>query len=119
MQRWEQYRTEDAEYVFTAFGLPSRVCVDVVDKLRESGEKVGKYRPKILWPFPHKGFEELHNMNPNVRGFISVEMNDMGQMVAAVALAAKRAGYNVPTYCYPCGGGVPRVKTVLAKYHEI
>lgn len=119
MQRWEQYRTEDAEYVFTAFGLPSRVCVDVVDKLRESGEKVGLFRPKILWPFPHKGFEELHNMNPNVRGFISVEMNDMGQMVDDVALAAKRAGYNVPTYCYPCGGGVPRVKMVLAKYHEI
>ena len=58
-------------------------------------------------------------MHQNNDLFISVEMNDMGQMVDDVASAAKRAGYNVPTNCYPCGGGVPRVKMVLAKHHEI
>ena len=56
-------------------------------------------------------------MNPNVRIHLR-EMNDMGQMVDDVALAAKRAGYNVPTYYYPCSGGVPRVKMVLAKYQR-
>lgn len=91
MQRWESYKTEDADYVFVAFGLPSRVCIDAVNKLREKGEKVGLLRPKILWPFPWKGFEELKAVNPGVKGFISVEMNDLGQMVDDVALGSQKS----------------------------
>ena len=119
MQRWESYKTEDADYVFVAFGLPSRVCIDAVNKLREKGEKVGLLRPKILWPFPWKGFEELKAVNPGVKGFISVEMNDLGQMEDDVALAAKKAGYFVPTWCYACGGGVPSVKSVLSVFDDV
>lgn len=119
MQRWQLYNVEDADYVFVAFGLPARTCIDAVAKLRAKGEKVGLLRPKIIWPYPYKGFEELKAINPNVKGFISVEMNDMGQMVDDVALAAKKAGYNVPTYLYACGGGVPGVKMVMSKYNEI
>ncbi len=119
MQRWEFYNVEDADYIFTAVGLPARACLDVIAKLRARGEKVGMLRPKIIWPFPFLGFEELHRVNPHVKGFISVEMNDMGQMVDDVALAAKKAGFNVPVYCYPCGGGVPQVKAIIAKYQDI
>ena len=36
-----------------------------------------------------------------------------------VALAAKKAGYFVPTWCYACGGGVPSVKSVLSVFEDI
>lgn len=119
MQSWECYETDDAENVLVAFGLPARVCMDVVKKLRGEGEKVGLLRPRVLWPFPWKGFEELHAANPNVKRFISVETNDLGQMVDDVALAAKKAGYDVPTYCYAHSCGVPGVKKVTAAYKAI
>lgn len=119
MQRWECYDTDDAEYVLVAFGLPARVCMDVVKKLREEGEKVGLLRPKIIWPFPWKGFEQLHDVNPNVKAFIAVETNDLGQMVDDAALAAKKAGYNVPTYCYAHSCGVPGIKQVIEKFRAI
>ena len=119
MQRWETYSVDDAEYVLVAFGLPARVCMDAVNRLRAQGEKVGLLRPKIIWPFPWKGFEELYAINPNVKAFISVETNDLGQMVDDVALAAKRAGYYVPTFCYAHSNGVPGVKKVMAKYMAI
>ena len=92
---------------------------EVVDYLTAQGEKVGLLRPKIIWPFPWKGFEELYAINPNVKAFISVETNDLGQMVDDVALAAKRAGYYVPTFCYAHSNGVPGVKKVMAKYMAI
>lgn len=119
MQRWTSYSTEDAEIVLVAFGLPARVCMDVVKKLRARGEKVGLLRPQIIWPFPWQGFQELHDVNPNVKAFVSVESNDLGQMVDDAALAAKKAGYNVPTYCYAHSFGVPGVKQVIAKYEAI
>lgn len=119
MQRWECYDTDDAEAILVAFGLPARVCMDAVKKLRAMGEKVGLIRPKIVWPFPWKAFEEVYSANPGVKAFISVETNDLGQMVDDVALAAKRAGYNVPTYCYAHSYGVPGVRKVVDKYMAI
>ena len=54
-----------------------------------------------------------------MKRFISVETNDLGQMVDDVALAAKKAGYDVPTYCYAHSCGVPGVKKVTAAYKAI
>ena len=119
MQRWESFMTEDADYVIVAFGLCARVSMDVVKTLRARGEKVGLIRPQIVWPYPVKAFEELYKINPNVKGFISVENNDLGQMVEDVALASKKAGYNASVYCYAHGAGIPGVKTVVAQYEAI
>lgn len=118
MQRWESVETEDADYVLVAFGLPARVCVDAVRRLREEGCKVGLIRPKLVFPFPYDAF---HRVNPNVRGFISVETNDLGQMVQDVALAAKRElpQRNVPVYCYTHSAGVPRVQDVVRYYRSV
>ena len=50
---------------------------------RAEGLKLGLIRPITLWPFPVKAFENLKN----VKGFISVEINILGQMVDDVKLA--------------------------------
>jgi 2-oxoglutarate ferredoxin oxidoreductase subunit alpha len=117
MQDYEAIATEDAEYVLVAFGLPGRVCIDAVKELRAKGEKVGVIRPKLVWPYPVNAFKEV---NKDVKGFISVESNDLGQMVEDVALSAKKVfNRNVPIYCYPHSYGVPEVKVIVEKYYSI
>ena len=117
MQRYENYQVEDAEYVLVAFGLPARVCRDAVDVLRARGEKAGLIRPRLVWPYPVQAFKEV---NPQVKGFISIESNDLGQMVEDVALASRvTSDKRVPVYCYAHSMGTPGVKMVMEKYMEV
>ncbi len=109
MQRWEEFGLEDADYVVVGFGLPGRISMEAVKKLREEGYKVGMIRPQLVWPYPVKAFERV---NPNVKGFISIESSDFGQMVEDVALSAKKTKRYAPVYLYAHGKGVPGVSTV-------
>lgn len=83
--RVEEYKLEDAEYVFIAFGSSARICQSAVDMLREEGIKAGLLRPITLFPFPKKHIDEL-TKRENVKGFLTVEMS-AGQMVEDVRLA--------------------------------
>lgn len=114
-QRWESYLTEDAEYVFVAFGLPSRACRDAVKALRAKGEKVGLIRPISLWPFPIKAFKELGNQ---VKGFISVEGTDVGQLIEDVALSSKKTR-PLPCYLLNHSAYLPTVKQISAFYDDV
>ncbi len=116
-QRWESINTEDAEYVFVALGLPSRVARDAVKRLRSDGEKVGLIRPIAIWPYPRKAFEEL---SEGIRGFLSIETTDMGQHVEDVALAVKK-GFktNIPVYVHATNQKMPKVKEVIEVYRQL
>lgn len=95
-QRWESYLVEDADYVCVAYGLPSRTTREAVDQLRAEGIKVGLIRPIMVWPFPFKAFAEIKK---DVKGIISIETTDAGQVVEDVALATKKmVDGNVPVY---------------------
>lgn len=96
-QRWESYRTEDAETVVVAVGLCSRICKGVVDRRRAKGERIGLLRPITAWPFPQKGFEALPE---SVKRIVSVELSNAGQMIEDVLITAKRVKklQNVPIY---------------------
>ena len=79
--RHEEYRMDDAEFAFVAFGTAARVVRSAIDVLREEGYKVGLIRPITLWPFPVKAFERAE-----IKRYMDVELN-MGQMVPDVQLA--------------------------------
>lgn len=116
-QRWESFYVDDAEYVFVGYGLSGRSCLGAVKELREEGYKVGLIRPITVWPYPEKAFRE---MNPNVKGLISVEANATGQMVEDVAMYSKKAlEQNVPVYCLPYVYGIPVIKDVKADFKKI
>lgn len=103
-QLWEEYGTEDAEVVVTAFGLPGRVCREIVQERRKKGEKVGFIRPITLFPFPESPFL---NLPESVRNILVVEMN-YGQMIEDVRLVMNgRCG--VSHYGH-VGGDQPMVK---------
>ena len=82
--RYETIQTEDAEYLFVAFGLSARICQKSIDLARAKGIKVGLFRPITLYPFPTK---EIAAISKKVKGMLVVEMN-AGQMIEDVKLAA-------------------------------
>lgn len=85
----EEYMTEDAEIILTAFGTVSRIAKNAVKQAREMGFKVGLLRPVTLWPFPTKIMASYANKD-SVKRFIDIEMND-GQMLEDVKLAVNGA----------------------------
>ena len=82
---WENYKTDDAEFVITAFGTVSRVVKSAVDELRAEGVKVGLFRPISVWPFPSNALRETA-VRDQVKAVLDVEVNE-GQMLEDVKLA--------------------------------
>ena len=83
--RHESYLTDDAETVIVAYGIASRICKSVVNKLRVQGSKMGLFRPITLWPFPYEQIRKLAN---HVKRFLVVELNS-GQMLEDIRLGAE------------------------------
>ncbi len=73
---YEEYNTEDADIIITAFGSMARNIKAAMNVLRQKGIKVGYIRPITLSPFPSDRIYELASSH---KDFIVVEMN-MGQM---------------------------------------
>jgi len=96
--RWEEYQTENAQYLIVAFGISSRFAKAAIEELRKEGIKTGLIRPISLYPFPS---EVISEKSANLKGVITVEMNE-GQMVEDVKLAV----YNkCPVHFLGRGGG--------------
>lgn len=105
--RYEEYFTDDAEYLFVAFGSIARICLKAIEEARAKGIKVGLLRPITLWPFPEKIISELSH---RVKCILVVELN-AGQMIEDVRLAAES---RVPIFHYGrMGGNVPNPQEVL------
>ncbi len=97
--RFEEFRTEDAEYLMVAYGTSARVCQKSVELAREQGIKAGLLRPITLFPFPSK---QLNKLAGRVKLMLAVEMS-AGQMVEDVMLAVNG---KVPVHHYGRMGGV-------------
>ena len=110
--QYEMYKTEDADFVFAAYGTTSRIVKTTVDNLRAEGYKVGLIRPKTLWPFPFDAFKQI----PNAKNILTVEMS-MGQMVEDVRLAVEG---RLPVHFYGRAGGMaPSPGEIANKAKEI
>jgi len=81
--RYEEFMTDDAEYLFVAYGTSARICQKALQLARAEGIKAGLLRPITLFPYPKKRLNELADM---VKGMLSVEMS-AGQMVEDVMLS--------------------------------
>ncbi|MDA3954223.1 MAG: 3-methyl-2-oxobutanoate dehydrogenase subunit VorB [Bacteroidales bacterium] len=97
--RFEEIQTEDAEYLFIAYGTSSRICQKSIQLAREKGIKVGLLRPITLFPYPSKRLLEL---SKQVKGILTVEMS-AGQMIEDVKLAVE---CSVPVEHFGRMGGI-------------
>ncbi|MBN1799249.1 MAG: 3-methyl-2-oxobutanoate dehydrogenase subunit VorB [Spirochaetales bacterium] len=107
--RYEEYKTDDAEYLLVGFGICSRIIKAAINGLRDKGVKAGLFRPVTLWPYP---YQALQNCAKNVKKVLVVEMN-AGQMVEDVRLALNGA---VPVdFIGRMGGMIPEVEDIIER----
>lgn len=105
--RYQEYFTEDAEYLVVAFGTVARICLKAIEDARAQGKKIGLIRPITLWPFPK---QKIAEMAQKVKGMLVVELN-AGQMIEDVKLAVDG---KVPVYHFGrMGGMIPSPDEVL------
>lgn len=97
--RFEEYMTDDADYLVVAFGCMSRICKKSIETARANGLKVGLLRPITLWPFPYSAIAQLAG---KVKGILVAEMN-AGQMIEDVRLAV---GNTVAVEHFGRNGGI-------------
>jgi 2-oxoglutarate ferredoxin oxidoreductase subunit alpha len=81
--RFEEFQTEDADWLLVAYGTSARISQKAIQIARAEGIKVGLFRPITLYPFPTK---RLFELAPRVKGMLAVEMS-AGQMVEDVQLS--------------------------------
>ena len=113
-QRYETFKTDDAEIILVAYGMMARLAKKAVESLREKGHKVGLLRPISLWPYPEDILKEITGRQPSVR-FLVVEMS-YGQMFEDVQLIVN--GRAKVDFLGRSGGGVPSEEEIIKKVHE-
>lgn len=106
--RFETYKTGNASLVIIAYGIAARIAKGAINRLRDSGMKVGLIRPITLWPFPA---QIIRDTAERIDRFLVFEMST-GQMIDDVKLALEGKGH-VSFYGRP--GGVVPTPAELAK----
>ncbi len=107
----ELYKIDDALLVVVAYGTMARISKSAIDAMRAEGKRVGMLRPKTLYPFPEKHFDNI-----NAKAFISVEMS-LGQMVDDVKIAVNGKS---PVYFYgKTGGIIPNTDEVYTELNKL
>jgi 2-oxoglutarate ferredoxin oxidoreductase subunit alpha len=105
--RYEEMNVEDAEYLFVAYGLSSRICQKAMDIAREKGIKIGLLRPITLFPYP---YQRLHQLADQLKLIVTVELNS-GQMIEDVRLGVNG---KVPVEYYGrLGGMMPTPESIV------
>ena len=80
---YEDYLTEDAEIILTAYGISGRIAKSAVNILRSEGIKAGLIRPKKVYPFPDVAYEKLPL--EKLRGIVCAEMSIPAQFAEDVS----------------------------------
>ena len=110
--RYQAINIEDAEYIFTGFGLGARICMKAMELGRQKGYKIGLVRPQTLFPFPKKIFSDLAT---KIKGILDVEMN-AGQMVEDVMLSVQ--GKTRIEFYGRIGGMIPSPEEILENFEK-
>ena len=95
---YEEFETEDADIIITAFGSMTRNVKAAMKVLRNKGIKAGCLRPITLNPFPS---DRINKLASEGKDFIVVEMN-MGQMFKDVKYSISGKS-RVDLINKPCG----------------
>jgi len=113
--RWEEYCTDDATLIVTAFGSTARISRTAVEMAREAGLKVGLMRPISLFPFPKKIYKGL---SERCKHFLVIELST-GQMIDDVRLSVQ-CDTDVAFYGRPPGAGsLPTPEEIFEQIRKV
>lgn len=111
--RYNLFGDSNPEILLIAYGSMFRVCMWIMEKIKERKESCALLQPVTLWPFPYRIIGELSR---GVKFMFVLEMSE-GQMVEDVRLGTEG---RCPVYFYGrMGGGVPDPEEVLGKVREV
>lgn len=105
----EEYRTEDAEIILTAYGICGRIAKSAVNLLRAEGIKAGLVRPVTVFPFPYAAYDRLDYTK--VKAVLDVEMSIPALFVEDVEAAVK--GRTPIETCLCSGGNIMSREAVI------
>lgn len=102
----ESYRTEDADYILITLGSIAGLVREIVDRLRDNGEKVGLLRLRYIRPFPN---EEIAAAVKNAKAVAVLEKDisfgNEGTVYTNVNSALHKAGLTLQSSNYIGGLG--------------
>ena len=111
----EEYLTEDAELILTAYGISGRIAKSAVNLLRAEGIKAGLVRPITVYPFPTEAYDRLDYSK--IKGILDVEMSIPALFVDDVKAAVKDRA-RIET-CLCSGGNIMSRNDVLKAAKKI
>lgn len=101
---FEEYKIKDAERVIILMGSVAGTTKDVIDKLREQGEKVGLLKINLFRPFPA---EEIKNILKKAKAIAILDRSQsIGTMPPLYMEVINALEYKIPaqSYVYGLGG---------------
>jgi 2-oxoglutarate ferredoxin oxidoreductase subunit alpha len=106
--RYQSSMCQRADILCVAYGISYRIVLEAARILtKQTGIKIGLFRPVSVWPFPYKA---LRRASENKKAVFVFELSG-GQMVEDVKLATRE---NLPLHFYGrMGGGVFTEKEVV------
>lgn len=81
----EELYLDDAEVVIAAYGISARIAKSALKVLRAEGYKVGMIRPKTVYPFPKKSFDNINY--DTCKAVLNVELSIPAQLYLDVSAA--------------------------------
>lgn len=120
---FEEYRTEDAEYIMLIMGSAAGTAKQAVDELREEGKKVGVLKLRVFRPFPA---EEIAEALKNCRTVAIMDRCEsyngnggpLGSEVTS-ALFLKKVMIETVNYIYGLAGRDFTVGDVKEIFHDL
>lgn len=120
----EKYRCEDAERIIIAIGSVCGTAKDVVDNLRDGGEKVGLVKVRVFRPFPAKEIISAIQKAKAVAILDRADANNgfsTGPLLSDVTSAMYLFGLKIPVigYVYGLGGRDITTDHLTSVYQEL
>ncbi len=120
---FEEYKTQDADYIIVMIGSAAGTTKDAVDKLRAEGKKVGLLKLRVFRPFPA---EELCEALKNAKAIAILDRAESfsgegGPLGTELTTALYHAGNTakVVNYFYGLGGRDFRVEHAEYVFDEL
>jgi pyruvate ferredoxin oxidoreductase alpha subunit len=104
---FEGYHTRDADHIVIAMGATCGTIKDVVDELREKGEKVGLLKIKMFRPFPYKEVSRAISHAKNISVLDkSMAFGSMPPLYSEIVMSSHALNLKaqISSYVYGLGG---------------
>lgn len=101
-EKIEKYQTEDAEKIVVAIGSVCGTAKDVIDQLRNKGEKVGLVKIRLFRPFPYEEVKEAIGKASEV--FVLDRNLAFGTRQVLAGEVSSAIGRDIQSFVYGLGG---------------